>query len=224
MLPRSVLISPLCATKRYGCASGHDGNVLVLNRWCTSASADCRSVVGQVREHRLELPRRQHALVDQRVRRQADDVEEAARERVHLQRVDGVLDALADDVQLALERARASVGSRDRRTPRAPMNTCWKTGCVARALSPTRRLSVGTSRQPSSVCPSSSAIRAIRSLMRVAVALVVRQEHEAGAVRAGGRQRERARPCGGRRPASGSGCRRRRRCSPRSRRRRGARD
>ena len=39
-LPCSVLISPLWAIMRYGCASGHDGNVLVLNRLCTSASAD----------------------------------------------------------------------------------------------------------------------------------------------------------------------------------------
>jgi hypothetical protein len=37
-LPRSVLISPLCATKRYGWASGQDGKVLVENRECTSAS------------------------------------------------------------------------------------------------------------------------------------------------------------------------------------------
>ncbi len=39
-LPRTVLISPLCATYRYGWASGHDGNVLVENRECTSASAE----------------------------------------------------------------------------------------------------------------------------------------------------------------------------------------
>jgi hypothetical protein len=31
-LPRSVLISPLCATMRYGCASGQLGNVLVEKR------------------------------------------------------------------------------------------------------------------------------------------------------------------------------------------------
>ena len=39
-LPRTVLISPLCATYRYGWASGHDGNVLVENLECTSASVD----------------------------------------------------------------------------------------------------------------------------------------------------------------------------------------
>ena len=47
MLPVSVLISPLCAMYRYGCASGHEGNVFVLKRWCTSASADSTS--GSVR-------------------------------------------------------------------------------------------------------------------------------------------------------------------------------
>ena len=38
-LPFTVLISPLCAISRYGCASGQDGNVLVENRECTSASS-----------------------------------------------------------------------------------------------------------------------------------------------------------------------------------------
>ena len=38
-LPRTVLISPLCATNRNGCASGQDGKVLVENRLCTIAIA-----------------------------------------------------------------------------------------------------------------------------------------------------------------------------------------
>jgi hypothetical protein len=38
-LPWTVLISPLWATYRYGCASGHDGKVLVENRECTSSNA-----------------------------------------------------------------------------------------------------------------------------------------------------------------------------------------
>ena len=47
-LPRMVLISPLCATNRNGCASGHDGNVLVEKRLCTMTMAlvsrtSCRS-------------------------------------------------------------------------------------------------------------------------------------------------------------------------------------
>ncbi len=39
-LPWTVLISPLWAMKRYGWASGHDGNVFVENRLWTRASAD----------------------------------------------------------------------------------------------------------------------------------------------------------------------------------------
>ncbi len=39
-LPRTVLISPLCATSRNGCASGHDGKVFVENREWTSAISD----------------------------------------------------------------------------------------------------------------------------------------------------------------------------------------
>ena len=67
--------------------------------------------IRQIREHRPQLTRRQHALVGQRVRRQADDVEEAARERIDLELVDRVLDSLANDVQLALEeRAIAQCG------------------------------------------------------------------------------------------------------------------
>ena len=39
-LPLIVLISPLCATYRYGWASGQDGNVLVENLEWTRASAE----------------------------------------------------------------------------------------------------------------------------------------------------------------------------------------
>jgi len=59
--------------------------------------------VGQIREHRPHLIRRQHALVDQGVRRQADNVEKALLRRRQIRRVDGVLDPLPDDVELALE-------------------------------------------------------------------------------------------------------------------------
>ena len=38
-LPRTVLISPLCASSRNGWARGHDGNVLVENREWTRASS-----------------------------------------------------------------------------------------------------------------------------------------------------------------------------------------
>ena len=39
-LPITVLISPLCAMKRNGCASGQLGNVLVEKREWTTATAD----------------------------------------------------------------------------------------------------------------------------------------------------------------------------------------
>ena len=41
-LPLTVLISPLCATKRYGWASGQLGKVLVEKRECTSAIAEAK--------------------------------------------------------------------------------------------------------------------------------------------------------------------------------------
>ena len=64
-LPCTVLISPLWATKRYGWASGHDGNVLVEKRECTSASADSTRSSCEVGEELRELRRREHALVDE---------------------------------------------------------------------------------------------------------------------------------------------------------------
>ena len=120
MLPVSVLISPLCAMNRYGCASGHDGKVLVLNRWCTSASADSTSGFLRSGNIDLDLPGREHALVDQRVARQADDVEELLRVGGHLvaELVHGVLDALADDVQLPFESPPRLASSRRRRRSR----------------------------------------------------------------------------------------------------------
>jgi hypothetical protein len=39
-LPRMVLISPLCAMYRYGCASGQDGKVLVEKRECSRTRAE----------------------------------------------------------------------------------------------------------------------------------------------------------------------------------------
>ena len=41
-LPLTVLISPLWAIIRNGCASGHDGNVFVEKRECTSASSEAK--------------------------------------------------------------------------------------------------------------------------------------------------------------------------------------
>lgn len=42
-LPLTVLISPLCATNRYGWASGQLGKVLVENRECTRPIAEANS-------------------------------------------------------------------------------------------------------------------------------------------------------------------------------------
>ena len=95
-LPCTVLISPLWAMKRYGWASGHDGNVLVENRLCTSASADRHALVAQVGEERRQLRRGEHALVDEGPRRQRRE------ERALLGR-QLVLDALAGDEHQAVE-------------------------------------------------------------------------------------------------------------------------
>ena len=69
--------------------------------------------VQQIREHRLDLAGRQHALVDQGVGREADDVEELLRGVGERQPVGFVLDPLADHVQLALE-AGPRAGARQR--------------------------------------------------------------------------------------------------------------
>ena len=50
---------------RYGCASGHDGNVLVLNRLCTRTRALSTPLVAEVGVEDAELRRRQHPLVEQ---------------------------------------------------------------------------------------------------------------------------------------------------------------
>ena len=78
--------------------------------------------VEQIGKHRPDLVGGQHPLVNQRVRRQADDVEEALLRRRQVEPVDRVLDALADDVELALEaRIRLDRLAR-RRQPRAAAN------------------------------------------------------------------------------------------------------
>ena len=68
--------------------------------------------IAEIGEHAPHLAGGQHALVDQRPRRQADDVEELP--LGDLERVNGVLDALADHEQLALERRVALARNRRR--------------------------------------------------------------------------------------------------------------
>ena len=66
--------------------------------------------IRQIGKHRLDLIGDQHAFVDQRVRRQARDVEILPVGDRDRQRVDRMLDALANDVELPLEtRVRESV-------------------------------------------------------------------------------------------------------------------
>ena len=189
--------------------------------------------IGQVGKHRLNLVGRQHALVGERAGRQADHVEERfLRQR---QGVDRVFEALADDIQLALEgRADLEPSSVERRplwaamksdaAPR-PMKICLKTGWTATADAPMRRLSVGTSRQPRTRWPSSR-----DDLLEEGLNLAARVPDRA----AGTPGRRRTRPpaatecrdgrplCAGIDPASASGCRRRLRCSAQTRRRRDA--
>ena len=43
LLPRRVLISPLCAVQRFGCALAHEGKVLVEKRECTTQTCDLKS-------------------------------------------------------------------------------------------------------------------------------------------------------------------------------------
>ena len=227
MLPRSVLISPLWATKRYGCASGHDGNVLVEKRWCTSASADSTVGVGQIGKHALDLRGREHALVDQRVGREADDVERLAVRAAERELLDCVLDALADDVERRSNVAGVIAELKFRGMP--PVTGADEDlledrrdrgGALRRRLA---RL-MGTARQPRTVCPSS-----------IGDAFDERSQLRRGRGRRSARRRGRRRtprpaaaetagPCGRTDPASARECRRRRRCPGRSRRRRDVRD
>ena len=71
--------------------------------------------IRQIGEHRDDLIGNQHPLVDERLRRQARDVEGARVGTRRRQAIDRVLDALADDVQLALEaRQRVGIGRIER--------------------------------------------------------------------------------------------------------------
>ena len=94
MLPRTVLISPLWAIIRYGCASSQLGNVLVEKREWTRANAVSVRSSAQVWEVAAQLGRGQHSLVDDRARR------EARHDRVGATLE---LEAAPDHVELALE-------------------------------------------------------------------------------------------------------------------------
>ena len=63
-LPISVLISPLWAITRYGCASSQLGNVLVEKRECTTRHRAGEALVLQVGVEAAQLVGDQHPLVD----------------------------------------------------------------------------------------------------------------------------------------------------------------
>ncbi len=65
-----------------------------------------------------------------------------------------------------------------------PITICRNTGCTATALGPTARLSVGTSRQPMTRCPSSTTICSNSRSSAARVSGLGRQEHQARAVAA----------------------------------------
>ena len=142
--------------------------------------------IRQIREHRPQLTRRQHALVGQRVRRQADDVEEAARERIDLELVDRVLDSLANDVQLALEEraiAQCGVTARNEHMLEDGLRRAGARanhGVVRRHVAP-----------PDQALPFLVDDRRDQILDATPVGLVMREEHEAGAVLAGVGERRR---------------------------------
>ena len=112
-------------------------------------------LVREVRVERLELRLGQHALVDQRARRQAREVGPGL-----------VLGALAQAVRAAFQGdARRRGRRRVRRRSAAATNSCRNAGIAARALGPRSALStsVGTSRQPSTRRFSSAASFSIRA-------------------------------------------------------------
>ena len=103
-LPITVLISPLWAMNRNGCASGQLGKVLVENRECTTATAEAIALVDQVGEEVVELVGGQHALVGEGARRQRREVD-----------VGLVLGALAQAERQPLQRHPDERGRRRRR-------------------------------------------------------------------------------------------------------------
>ena len=96
-------------------------------------------------------------------------------------RVDLVLEALADDVELALEGERIGAPRWRRRGRRRTGGRPARPGARE---SPRVESSVGTSRQPRTIWPSSRIIASKRAIRSARCAGVVRQEDEAGAVAA----------------------------------------
>ena len=106
-------------------------------------------LVPEIRVELAQLVGVEHALVDQRARREARDVEVAAARQRRARH--GLLDQAPDDVQLPLERVARPACASARRT-----KTWRMAGWLALAVAPSVELSVGTSRHPSSTWPSSA--------------------------------------------------------------------
>ena len=111
-LPRSVLISPLCADIRNGCARSQRGRTLVEKRACTSASVDVEPRVAQIGVEAGELRGGEHPLVDERAAREARPVERLASDAGGER---GALDDPAEDEEPSI-RARRRRGRSPRRT------------------------------------------------------------------------------------------------------------
>ena len=196
-LPRSVLISPLCAIIRYGCASSQLGNVFVEKRECTSASALSMPLVGQVGEVAAELRRGQHPLVDQRPRREARD---------HEVRAGRPLGDPPDHVELALEREQVAVELGGRADEELAHHRGEQAGVRARLALLDRDVA------PAEHDLALGRDGALEQLLELVPAgCLLRQEAHGDAVAARRRQLEAGRRRAGRRPAAGRGCPLRRR-------------
>ena len=120
-----------------------------------------------------ELLGEEQALVDDRARREARDVE-AIRARSCRSR--GPCAPPTCGSRTACART-----SSDRGRP-TPMSTCLMTGALCRAIGPSALSSTGTSRQPSSRCPDAEDLVLEDLLAATALVRVARQKHAAAAV------------------------------------------
>ena len=207
-LPRTVLISPLCARKLNGCARSQVPSVLVEKRECTSAIARLEVGLAQVGVEGVELRARAAGPCRPAcaTRRLANVNAASATPR----RCGRLLDAPADHVQLALER----LGRR--RSRRSTSELAHDRRGVSRASSPMALESAPARRaSPGRGGPPRAMIRTHSSSQRRRTGRVVRQEascrrrsRRAAAARA---RAPRARAAQEARRGAGSGCRRRRR-------------
>ena len=158
--------------------------------------------VPEIRKHDLDLTSREHALVDQRVARQADDVEELLRVGGHLvaELVHGVLDALADDVQLPFKsppRLAVRVAGRGRVGVPGPLGRPRGDEDLAEHGLDGDRARADRAVVGRDIAPAEEHLAFFSDDPREdpldggAMLGLARQEHQAGAVVAGGRQRGR---------------------------------